>query len=438
VAADAWSWVVWLIADIRLRQARIPGMDNVTHSLAGLVLAESVMRVRRNRDDVEPSPIFRTTAAVMALIAANLPDADLVYSGVGGDRLAYMLHHRGHTHTVVVALVGALLLWLGGWLTLRWRARERPPTADAAWLGLLATAATLSHLLLDWTNSYGVHPFWPLNDRWYYGDAVFIVEPWFWVLSVPALVAASQRVFARGVLSLILLVGLVLAWRVELVSTGAAMALTAGAVVMIAVTRFLEPPRRIALAVVGWVCAELVLAGGAGVARAETIRAVESAAPGTELLDVVVTPLPANPICASVITVERSGGRYTVATARVSAMPGVMEAAACGTRSEVGGILVPSTRRSSAMVRWDAEWSAMVGELEELAGGSCPARAALRFIRVPGWRVLDDSTVILGDLRFGTVVGNGFTDLRVPRLSERCPPSVPPWRPPRFDLFTPY
>jgi hypothetical protein len=74
--------------------------------------------------------------------------------------------------------------------------------------------STLSHLVLDWTNSYGIHPFWPFDDRWKYGDSVFIVEPWFWVVSVPALVAASTNRVARALLSLVVLAGLVLAWRV--------------------------------------------------------------------------------------------------------------------------------------------------------------------------------------------------------------------------------
>ena len=76
--------------------------------------------------------------------------------------------------------------------------------------------STFSHLVLDWTNSYGVHPFWPFDDRWRYGDAVFIVEPWLWVVSVPALVAASSARTVRGLLSLVLLGGVVLAWRVDL------------------------------------------------------------------------------------------------------------------------------------------------------------------------------------------------------------------------------
>jgi len=141
-------------------------MDNVTHSLAGLLLAESAVRLRAHREQSEPSARFRAAAAISSIIAANLPDADLFYTGIGGDRLRYMLHHRGHTHTVVMAIVGAVLVWFASLFVWRWRTRSRPSVADRRWLLGLLLVSTLSHLVLDWTNSYGVHPFWPVDDRW--------------------------------------------------------------------------------------------------------------------------------------------------------------------------------------------------------------------------------------------------------------------------------
>jgi len=45
------------------------------------------------------------------------------------------------------------------------------------WLYLFALIALLSHLLLDWTNNYGLRPFYPFDTHWYSGSFVFIVEP---------------------------------------------------------------------------------------------------------------------------------------------------------------------------------------------------------------------------------------------------------------------
>jgi inner membrane protein len=55
------------------------------------------------------------------------------------------------------------------------------------WLYLTACIAALSHLLLDWTNNYGLRPFFPLNPRWYAGSFMFIAEPVLWALFFLAL-----------------------------------------------------------------------------------------------------------------------------------------------------------------------------------------------------------------------------------------------------------
>ena len=410
-------------------------MDNVTHSLAGLLLAESAVRLRARRTGEEPSPRFRMVAALSSMIAANLPDADLFYTGVGRDRLAYLLHHRGHTHTVVIAVLGAALLWSLVMLVWRWRARAAPARDEARWLFGLLLVSTVSHIVLDWTNSYGVHPFWPFDNRWRYGDSVFIVEPWFWVVAVPTLVIATTRRVAQGLLTAVLLAGLALAWRVPQVTAGAAVALTAGAMLWIVVLRALSPGVRAAAAVVAWVAVTLVMAAGSAVARATVARTVREADPTTELLDVVVTPLPANPLCTTVITVERSGATYRVVTARVRGTSSLGDVSRCGDRDGIGPMFRLSPRRSTRTVQWDTEWTASHAELATLARESCPALAALRFMRVPAWRAVDDSTVMLGDVRYGGGSGGGFSDVTVPRRSLACPDAVPPWTPPRSDLL---
>jgi len=410
-------------------------MDNVTHSLAGLLIAESTVRLRARVTRTEPSPRFRTVAAISSMAAANLPDADLFYTGVGGEHLRYMLHHRGHTHTVLMAVVGAAVISAVAVFAMRWHARRGPVRADPRWLAGLLFVSTLSHLVLDWTNSYGVHPFWPVDDRWRYGDAVFIVEPWLWVVSVPALVAATPRLVARVALSLVMLIGLALAWRVDFVSTGAAVALTAGAVVSVALAIVLAPDTRVAVALGGWVMVTLTMAAGSAAVHAATVRAVREAAPGAQLLDVIVSPLPANAVCMSVITVERAGETYRVATARASALPMIVDAAQCGARQVAPSTLPPSARPSTSAVRWDGEWTAPVRDLSALVRESCTALAAMRFIRAPIWRSVGDSAVLLGDVRYGGASGNGFSDVRAPRSSATCPRAVPPWTPPRADLL---
>ena len=364
------------------------------------------------------------------MIAANLPDFDLFYTGVGGDRLAYMLHHRGYTHTVVLAIAGAFLVWGVAWSIRRWRAGEAPPRGDARWLLALLMVSTLSHLALDWTNSYGVHPFWPIDDRWYYGDSVFIVEPWLWVASVPALVMATRSRVARVLLSLVLIAGLALAWLTSMVGVGAASALTAGAILSVLLARTLGADARVSAAFAGWLAVTGAMGAGAATARGAATRAVHALDPTAELLDVVVSPLPANAVCMSVIVVERDGATYRVVTARASAIPRIADAARCGTARGTATVFRASSRPSTRALHWDSEWSAPVAELAGLARESCVARAALRFIRVPAWSFAGDSTAHLGDVRFGGGGGGGFSDVTVKRGEARCDVNAP-WVPPR-------
>lgn len=412
-------------------------MDNVTHSLAGLLIAEGATRLRARVTQAEPSREFGTVAAISSLIAANLPDADLVYSGLGGSHLEYMLQHRGYTHTVLVALIGAVLMFGVSIQAWRWRAREGPTRDDRHWLLGLLVLSTLSHLLLDWTNSYGVHPFWPVDNHWYYGDAVFIVEPWLWVVSVPVLVRATRSGIVRVVLSLVLLASLVLAWRVELVSAGAAATLTVGAALSVVLAVVLNRGARAAAAVACWVAVTLIFAAGSTMARRTILGAVRGEQPAPHILDIVVSPLPANPVCASAIAVEEFAGSFRVATARVSALPTLVDATRCGSRQGSSPMLTPATRPSTSSLHWDGEWAAPSADLAILARESCYVLSALRFIRVPIWRLVSDSTVLLGDVRYGGGSGSGFTDVEVRKRSATCPTAVPPWIPPRADLLGP-
>jgi inner membrane protein len=90
----------------------------------------------------------------------------------------------------------------GIWLWHFWRERRRNRSVTAhnqsakapatppvrwGWLYLTALVAALSHLLLDWTNNYGLRPFFPFNPRWYAGSFVFIAEPVLWAVFFLAL-----------------------------------------------------------------------------------------------------------------------------------------------------------------------------------------------------------------------------------------------------------
>jgi inner membrane protein len=147
-------------------------MDPIAHSLVGAALARSGLEKR--------SPY----AAIALVIGANLPDVDGVTYFVGGDLGLYF--RRGWTHGLP-----AIAIWpfvLAGALFLLGRGRARFGTL--VWLSLLAVA---THPALDWLNNYGMRWLMPLDGRWFYGDALFIIDPWIWLsLGGAVFLATSQ------------------------------------------------------------------------------------------------------------------------------------------------------------------------------------------------------------------------------------------------------
>ncbi len=181
-------------------------MEPVTHFLTGACLS----RAGFNRKTA-----YATLAAVLAAEAADLD----IFWGLAGP-VDELKHHRGITHTfwavpvIAGAVVGAVAL-LHLWREKRRRraatdsaqpeasvqnakAPTAPPTAHWGWLYLTACVAALSHILLDWTNNYGVRPFFPLNSHWYAGSFMFIIEPilygiFFLAFVIPWLLGLADR-----------------------------------------------------------------------------------------------------------------------------------------------------------------------------------------------------------------------------------------------------
>jgi inner membrane protein len=141
-------------------------LEPITHFLTGACLG----RAGLNR---------KTALATLTLtLAAEAPDLD-VLGRLRGPAFGFA-HHRGFTHSFLgIPLTAAVVL---GFVYLIWRIRGRKtndPHLRPRWglLFLYACVGGLSHILLDFTNNYGVRPFWPFSEKWYSWDIVFIFEP---------------------------------------------------------------------------------------------------------------------------------------------------------------------------------------------------------------------------------------------------------------------
>jgi inner membrane protein len=150
-------------------------MEPFTHFLTGACIG----RAGLNRKTA--------CATVVAVLAAEAADLDVVW-GLAGP-VEELKHHRGITHTFIAAPVVAAVVVGVVWGFHRWRQRNRTAAQPMrlGWLYLTALIAALSHVLLDWTNNYGVRPFFPFNPRWYAGSFMFIAEPVLWGIFLIAL-----------------------------------------------------------------------------------------------------------------------------------------------------------------------------------------------------------------------------------------------------------
>lgn len=204
-------------------------MDNITHSLVGLVAGDIAFEARTRLHGGRRRA--RRTFWLVSLVANNLPDLDFLYSSITEGRLGYLLHHRGHTHTLVAGFPSAALILLAAWGYVRFRA-EKLSRVDWYWLAGVALGGVWLHILFDSLNSYGVHPFWPFDDRWYYGDALFILEPSLWICLVPALLFRERRRWIRIGLATPFFGGIGLLWAMPIIPWGSAVFLTLVALVV--------------------------------------------------------------------------------------------------------------------------------------------------------------------------------------------------------------
>jgi inner membrane protein len=168
----------------------------------------------------------KTALATLTLtLAAEAPDLDTI-GRFWGPAVGFE-HHRGFTHSFLGVPMDAAVVVAFVYLVWRLLGRKtKDPKLPPRWgvLFFYACLAGLSHILLDFTNNYGVRPFWPFSEKWYSWDIVFIVEPvmlglmilGLFVPSLFSLIDKELGARSRGprgrVAATLALIGVVLLW----------------------------------------------------------------------------------------------------------------------------------------------------------------------------------------------------------------------------------
>jgi inner membrane protein len=151
-------------------------MDNLCHALAGATLAKAGLDRHTPR------------ALSTLIIASNLPDIDVAVFATDTLPMAF---RRGWTHGVLAMIVlpaafAAVVYAID-------RATKAKTQAKIQGLLLLSYLAVLLHVFMDFLNSYGVRLLKPFSDRWFYGDALYIVDPILYVLFGGALLLGRNK-----------------------------------------------------------------------------------------------------------------------------------------------------------------------------------------------------------------------------------------------------
>jgi len=156
-------------------------MDNVCHTLVGAACGAAGLN-RRTR-----------FGAATLMISANIPDVDVLVFATGSPWIEF---RRGWTHGILAQIVLPVALTGFVWLFERF-SRARGSDGDRpfhpGWTLLLAFVGVYSHVFLDFLNNYGVRVLTPINWQWFYGDAIFIVDPWMWFMLAAGIWLAGSR-----------------------------------------------------------------------------------------------------------------------------------------------------------------------------------------------------------------------------------------------------
>jgi inner membrane protein len=336
---------------------REAGIDPVCHTLVGAALARSGLGQRT------------ALGTATLLIGANLPDIDvLAYLDGPAADLAF---RRGWTHGIPALIVlpflltGAVICF--DRIVRRMGRAVLPSGVLSREVLLLAVIAILSHPLLDTLNTYGVRWLMPVRGDWYYADALFIVDPWLWLVLGLGVVASNGRRSARG-----------------LKTVGGR-------------------PARIALAIGTAYVAAMVLSG---VAARRIARQELEALGGAPVDQLMVGPRPLTPFARQVVAAR--GERYQVGTFRWFAQPHVQDLHTFARPRADDPVLAAA--RATTLGRRFLGWARFpTVQVEEASGG---ARAHLI------------------DLRYADRPGAGFGSVTVAAASPPPASGPPPGTPP--------
>lgn len=274
-------------------------MDPIAHTLVGGALAQTGL-ARKTR--------FGAAALV---IGANLPDIDGLTYFWSGDAGLHI--RRGWTHGLLAVIALPLILTAALFLIGRFLPDGRQELRARSLL-FVSVIGVATHPVLDWLNTYGMRWLMPFNGRWFYGDSVFIVDPWIWLMLGGAVFLghSKHRNSRIAWATLASLMSLLMLGSVP--GLLAAKALWLAALVALVVGRFFWRPTevaesRLAIAALMATTAYIgLMVSTAGYGRHLVVR--ELTRQGIDVVDLMVGPVPVNPFVRDVVVATPESYKY--------------------------------------------------------------------------------------------------------------------------------
>jgi inner membrane protein len=289
------------------------------------------------------------------------------------------------------------------------------------------------HMLMDYLNSYGIHPFHPYDSRWLFGDMVFILEPVFWVAFGIPMAMTVQRRWPRAFF-VTALIGLPLFFTLRDFLLWASF----GFLIVVALVLGMIQHRAGARGTSALILAAVVSIAFVGVqrfassqARLAVAQTLKAGNPESRLLDSAMTPFPTNPLCWTFVSIEsnESAGTYRLRRGLLSLAPETLPVANC----PAGLSERPAQKEVAPAIAFLFEHEGDLKTLRALKKENCYFEAWLRFARAP----LLNGTYAW-DLRFSSTPRGNFTTMNLEEFKNReCSRYIPGWDFPRADLLTP-
>lgn len=340
-----------------------------------------------------------------------MPDSDFLMKLLPSTTdLDYLVHHRGYTHTFLVA---PIMGWIAAWIS---KKITKTPTLsrDLYFFGVLGA---LFHVGADFMNSYGVHPFSPISNRWVYGDAVFIVEPLLWFILIPFIAGNATRLWSKLIWWGLGFGMLLLVWNHSTVDRRTALVLTAFFGICVALFKITTSERKKAILVTALFSFMIISFFAAGsLARSKVKEAWTDQNTSEHWLDTSSSPLPGNPFCWSTWITTKTETQFIYRSASVGLWPSLMPVEECGRTFDPNGTaaLEPISFQNSNSVQWKKVSYLSIRERDELRSKSPSFRKLESFARFLYIRKNQDGSVIAGDLRYDRSEGIDFADAFIP------------------------